>query len=112
MTCVADESVASMFTAHSEDMLESLGRMENTDGLPKCVCVCVCLSSVDISLVCTYIKICVCCRVQFSTPVDFFNGLRDEVPQLCRWVGELYLELHRGTYTTHAQVSGRRITAS
>ena len=26
--------------------------------------------------------------------------------RLCRWVGELYLELHRGTYTTQAKVGG------
>ena len=24
--------------------------------------------------------------------------------QLCTWVGELFLELHNGTYTTHAQI--------
>lgn len=41
-----------------------------------------------------------------STPQQFFSIVKtNAVEQLCRWVGELYLELHRGTYTTQAQVS-------
>ncbi|MDG0793011.1 alpha-mannosidase [Cohnella ginsengisoli] len=38
-----------------------------------------------------------------STAADFFAGAeekRDEVPE---WHGDLYLELHRGTYTTHGR---------
>jgi len=60
-------------------MLESLTRMENVAGLPP---------------------------VEFSSPQEFFNQVKrdHEVDPLPRWVGELYFELHRGTYTTHAKV--------
>lgn len=40
---------------------------------------------------------------QFSTAAAFFEEvgqIRQELPQ---WRGDLYLELHRGTYTTHAR---------
>ncbi len=43
-------------------------------------------------------------RVRFGRAQDFFKRLeayRDRVPT---WVGELYLELHRGTLTTQARV--------
>ena len=36
------------------------------------------------------------------SPATFFRRLDDAAFHLPRWVGELYLELHRGTYTTHA----------
>lgn len=59
-------------------MLESLQRLADVDGLPKVV---------------------------HSTPQDFFDSLaKEDSGQLCKWVGELYLELHRGTYTTQAKV--------
>jgi len=45
-----------------------------------------------------------CHRVEFSTPDKFFTELEGEASQLCCWSGELYLELHNGTYTTQAQV--------
>ena len=62
----------------SEDMLESLKRLVDVDGLP---------------------------RVKHSSPQDYFGTVaREDSGNLCRWVGELYLELHRGTYTTHAKV--------
>ncbi|XP_053397678.1 alpha-mannosidase 2C1-like isoform X2 [Mercenaria mercenaria] len=62
----------------SEDMIERLKRMENVDGLPK---------------------------VKMSTPDEFFSDIESEDGgKLCRWAGELYLELHNGTYTTHARV--------
>ena len=35
-----------------------------------------------------------------STPKSFFDHLEAEGSNLCRWVGELYLELHNGTYTS------------
>ena len=41
-----------------------------------------------------------------STPDEFFSKVEEEdARKLCRWAGELYLELHNGTYTTHAKVS-------
>lgn len=38
-----------------------------------------------------------------STPDAFFSRLEADSKKLCRWTGELFLELHNGTYTTHAQ---------
>ena len=44
-------------------------------------------------------------RVEHSTPEKFFSSLEShDSSHLCKWVGELYLELHRGTYTTQAKV--------
>lgn len=40
---------------------------------------------------------------QFSTAADFFAGITTAAPQLPSWHGDLYLELHRGTYTTHGR---------
>eukprot|EP00190_Bangiopsis_sp_CCMP1999_P006978 CAMPEP_0198725506 /NCGR_PEP_ID=MMETSP1475-20131203/2804_1 /TAXON_ID= ORGANISM="Unidentified sp., Strain CCMP1999" /NCGR_SAMPLE_ID=MMETSP1475 /ASSEMBLY_ACC=CAM_ASM_001111 /LENGTH=1074 /DNA_ID=CAMNT_0044487299 /DNA_START=165 /DNA_END=3386 /DNA_ORIENTATION=- len=66
----------------SPAMIESLKRMEDVDGIPK---------------------------VNICKPDDFFdfvNQRRDELP---KWVGELYFELHRGTYTSQAKIkSGNR----
>ncbi|GAB0193978.1 alpha-mannosidase 2C1 [Grus japonensis] len=58
-------------------MLDRMKRMSDTDGLP---------------------------RVQISTPDRLFSVLERESSQLCTWVGELFLELHNGTYTTQAQI--------
>lgn len=61
-----------------EAMIERLNRMQNVDGLPKVI---------------------------MSTPTDFFQAVESEdTTMLCKWKGELYLELHNGTYTTHAKV--------
>ncbi|WP_148629738.1 alpha-mannosidase [Bacillus sp. E214] len=38
-----------------------------------------------------------------STAHEFFDGIQQEDPNLPTWVGDMYLELHRGTYTTHAR---------
>lgn len=38
---------------------------------------------------------------RFSTAHDFFDGVREAAPKLPVWSGDMYLELHRGTYTTH-----------
>lgn len=46
-------------------------------------------------------------RVQLSSPGQLFTALERDSGQLCTWVGELFLELHNGTYTTHAQVRAR-----
>ncbi|KAL8196911.1 UNVERIFIED_CONTAM: Alpha-mannosidase 2C1 [Gekko kuhli] len=61
----------------TQKMLDHLKRMKDTDGLP---------------------------RVQMSTPDQFFSALEKVESQLCTWVGELFLELHNGTYTTHGQI--------
>ncbi|SET10712.1 alpha-mannosidase [Paenibacillus sp. NFR01] len=39
----------------------------------------------------------------YSTAAEFFEGIRQADPKLPVWQGDLYLELHRGTYTTHAR---------
>ncbi|BFZ09579.1 hypothetical protein BsWGS_12618 [Bradybaena similaris] len=62
----------------SEDMLERLKRLQDCDGLPK---------------------------VKLTSPDEFFSSIECENTNLlCRWRGELYLELHNGTYTTWARV--------
>nr|XP_058950702.1 alpha-mannosidase 2C1-like [Pocillopora verrucosa] len=62
----------------TEDMLQMLKRMEDVDGCP---------------------------RVKLSDPHEFFHSLESrDGGKLCTWVGELYLELHQGTYTTQAQI--------
>ena len=44
-------------------------------------------------------------KVQQKTPQEYFTDVeREDSGNLCRWRGELYLELHNGTYTTHAKV--------
>ncbi len=49
-------------------------------------------------------------RIVQSTPSKFFTLLeRVDKANLCKWVGELYLELHRGTYTSQAKVKTIRI---
>ena len=42
-------------------------------------------------------------RVRIEKPADFFAQARAEYPDAPVWVGELYLELHRGTYTSQAK---------
>ncbi|KAM7337898.1 hypothetical protein ACRRTK_004017 [Alexandromys fortis] len=61
----------------TQTMLDRLKRLSNTDGLP---------------------------RVQLSSPEQLFTALERDSGKLCTWVGELFLELHNGTYTTHAQL--------
>lgn len=36
------------------------------------------------------------------SPHDFFRRLEQEAHSFPKWVGELYLEFHRGTYTTQS----------
>lgn len=60
----------------SPAMVESMRRMRDVDGVP---------------------------RVKFSTPFEYFKNLEAKQEDLPRWVGELYFELHRGTYTTQAK---------
>uniref|UniRef100_K7E872 Glycoside hydrolase family 38 central domain-containing protein n=1 Tax=Ornithorhynchus anatinus TaxID=9258 RepID=K7E872_ORNAN len=64
----------------TQTMLDRLERIKDTDGLP---------------------------RVQLSNPEHLFAELERDSGQLCTWVGELFLELHNGTYTTQAQLKKR-----
>ncbi len=57
-------------------MLEQLKRMADVDGLP---------------------------RVQPRAPADFFARCEADIKEPLVWSGELYFELHRGTYTTQAR---------
>lgn len=43
-------------------------------------------------------------RVRMSSPDDLFTALEGDSGLLCTWTGELFLELHNGTYTTQAKV--------
>jgi alpha-mannosidase len=49
-------------------------------------------------------------KVVVETPRDFFTKAEAEYETAPVWVGEMYLEFHRGTYTTHVNVkqSNRR----
>ncbi len=42
-------------------------------------------------------------RVVIESPDAFFAAARAELPDAAVWSGELYLELHRGTYTSQAR---------
>ncbi|WP_037606394.1 alpha-mannosidase [Streptacidiphilus rugosus] len=42
-------------------------------------------------------------RVSVERPAAFFAAAQTEYPDAPVWVGELYLELHRGTYTSQAK---------
>ncbi|KAH9525275.1 Alpha-mannosidase 2C1 [Bulinus truncatus] len=62
----------------SEDMLGRLARLSDCDGLPK---------------------------VKLTGSDEFFSSLEQENQNMfCKWKGELYLEMHNGTYTTWAKV--------
>lgn len=45
-----------------------------------------------------------CPRTQYTTVSDFMQGCENEMTALPTWVGELYLELHRGTLTSVAAI--------
>jgi alpha-mannosidase len=59
----------------TSEMLESARRLAEIDGLP---------------------------RLTMEGPRQFFTEAEDEIREPAVWVGELYLELHRGTYTSQA----------
>lgn len=65
------------------EMIERLQRMKDVDGLP---------------------------RIENRTPADFFTRCEEDIKDPLVWVGELYFELHRGTYTTqaHNKLGNRR----
>ncbi|CAM3899540.1 alpha-mannosidase [Lederbergia lenta] len=60
----------------TKEMLEYVERSDDLPGLPSCV---------------------------YSTAHEFFDGVQKADPTLPTWQGDMYLELHRGTYTTHAR---------
>jgi alpha-mannosidase len=41
--------------------------------------------------------------LEFSSPSKFFEQAEADYPDAPTWVGEMYLELHRGTYTSQAR---------
>ena len=42
-----------------------------------------------------------------ASPDEYFRDVETfESERLCHWRGELYLEIHNGTYTTQAKVRG------
>lgn len=43
-------------------------------------------------------------RAHMSSPTELFSQLQADSALLCTWTGELFLELHNGTYTTQTQV--------
>ena len=61
----------------TSQMLENAARLDDVRGLP---------------------------RVEIGTVGEFLAHATEEGHDLSTWVGELYLEAHRGTYTTHADV--------
>lgn len=60
----------------TREMIETVARSEHLPGLPSS---------------------------RFSTALEFFRGVEEASPALPVWTGDMYLELHRGTYTTHAR---------
>ncbi|XP_068248208.1 alpha-mannosidase 2C1-like [Palaemon carinicauda] len=59
----------------TQEMMERRRRLADTDGCPK---------------------------MEMMTPDQMFERLESQQHNFCRWVGELFLELHNGTYTTQA----------
>ncbi|MBL4936164.1 alpha-mannosidase [Clostridium sp. YIM B02515] len=52
-----------------------------------------------------------CPKAEFSSVSNFMQGIENELKDLPQWCGELYLELHRGTLTSIAEVKrGNRKT--
>ena len=58
------------------DMIEAARRLRNLDGAP---------------------------RIEPERAIDFFEKASSEARDLTTWVGELYFELHRGTYTSQSR---------
>ena len=60
----------------ARDMLERFHRLRNIEGLP---------------------------TITMESPAEFFDAAIEEYPDPPVWVGELYFEMHRGTYTSQAR---------
>ncbi|PVZ96901.1 hypothetical protein BB558_007170, partial [Smittium angustum] len=57
------------------EMIERIRRMSNTEGIPK---------------------------IKHADPTEFYDDIAKNARSLPNWRGELYFELHRGTYTSQA----------
>ncbi len=44
-----------------------------------------------------------CLRTEFTGVTEYFETIRKQPVERPRWVGELYFEMHRGTYTSQAR---------
>ncbi len=60
----------------TRDMMERYRRIRDLEGLP---------------------------RITIESPADFFEAAIVDYPDAATWVGELYFEMHRGTYTSQAK---------
>ncbi len=60
----------------TRDMMERYRRMRDLEGLP---------------------------RMVIESPAEFFEAAEADYPDAATWVGELYFEMHRGTYTSQAK---------
>ncbi len=60
----------------TRDMMERYRRMRDLEGLP---------------------------RMVIESPASFFEAALADYPDAATWVGELYFEMHRGTYTSQAK---------
>ena len=60
----------------TREMMERYRRMRDLEGLP---------------------------TISIDSPADFFERAVADYPDAATWVGELYFEMHRGTYTTQAK---------
>ena len=49
-------------------------------------------------------------KVKMSSPLEFFDKLSESAHKLPTYVGELYFELHRGTFTTNALIKSENQT--
>eukprot|EP00698_Gefionella_okellyi_P018951 TRINITY_DN5750_c0_g1_i1.p1 TRINITY_DN5750_c0_g1~~TRINITY_DN5750_c0_g1_i1.p1 ORF type:complete len:1038 (+),score=216.96 TRINITY_DN5750_c0_g1_i1:115-3228(+) len=68
----------------TRQMIEQLKRMADIDGLP---------------------------RVRFASPKDMFDSIKATGHDICVWRGELFFELHQGTFTSQAATKrGNRMT--
>ena len=68
----------------TREMMERYRRMRNLEGLP---------------------------TISIDSPADFFAAAELDYPDAATWVGELYFEMHRGTYTSQAKTkTGNRKT--
>jgi len=39
-------------------------------------------------------------KVKFADTEEFFEAIKADIPNLMTWTGELFLELHNGSYTS------------
>ena len=66
----------------TRDMMERYRRIRDLEGLP---------------------------RITIESPANFFEAAISDYPDAATWVGELYFEMHRGTYTSQAKTKAGKI---